>query len=142
MRVEAESGGERFTVEGDQIVLSAGAIASPQLLMLSGVGPAAHLRSLGIDVVHDVPGVGQNLRDHPSAFLVFRATGEPPDLLVPVNQVGLRYTVEESTTRNDVQIALLLMTKEHRPSNVQINNDDNYIRNQCRPTERHFLWRG
>ena len=127
VRVEAESGGERFTVEGDQIVLSAGAIASPQLLMLSGVGPAAHLRSLGIDVVHDVPGVGQNLRDHPSAFLVFRATGEPPDLLVPVNQVGLRYTVEESTTRNDVQIALLLMTKEHRPSNVQINNDDNYI---------------
>ncbi|CAI7989404.1 Uncharacterized GMC-type oxidoreductase in thcA 5'region [Geodia barretti] len=60
-----ESGGDIFTVEGDQIILSGGAIASPQLLMLSGVGPADHLRSHGIPVVNDLPGVGQNLRDHP-----------------------------------------------------------------------------
>ena len=52
---EVESGGEKFTVEGDQIILSGGAIASPQLLMLSGIGPAEHLRSLGIPVVHDSP---------------------------------------------------------------------------------------
>ena len=45
--VEAESGGQRFTVEANQIVLSAGAIASPHLLLLSSVGPAEHLRSLG-----------------------------------------------------------------------------------------------
>ncbi len=54
--VEVESGGETFTVEAGQIVLSAGAIASPQILMLSGVGPAEHLTSLGIPVVHDLPG--------------------------------------------------------------------------------------
>jgi choline dehydrogenase-like flavoprotein len=47
-----------------EVVLSAGAFNSPQLLMASGVGPAAHLRELGIDVVHDLPGVGQNLQDH------------------------------------------------------------------------------
>ncbi len=52
---EVESGGEKFTVEGAQIILSGGAITSPQLLMLSGVGPAEHLRSLGIPVVHDSP---------------------------------------------------------------------------------------
>jgi len=47
------------------VVLSAGAIRTPQLLMLSGIGPAAHLREHGIDVVVDAPGVGSNLHDHP-----------------------------------------------------------------------------
>lgn len=47
-----------------EVVLSAGALLSPQLLMLSGVGPAAHLREHGIPVVHDLPGVGRNLHDH------------------------------------------------------------------------------
>lgn len=47
-----------------EIILSAGTIASPQLLMLSGIGPAAHLRQHGIGVVHDLPGVGRNLQDH------------------------------------------------------------------------------
>ena len=45
--VEAESGGEIFTVEGDQIIICSGAVASPQLLMLSGIGPAEHLNHLG-----------------------------------------------------------------------------------------------
>ena len=47
------------------VVLSAGAFASPQLLMLSGVGPAAHVSEYGFPVVHDLPGVGENLQDHP-----------------------------------------------------------------------------
>ena len=125
--VEAESGGERFIVEADQIVLSSGAIGSPQLLMLSGIGPAEHLRSLGIELVHDSPGVGQNLRDHPSAAVLFRATGERPDVQAPVIQVGLRYTVEGSSIRNDMQISPMLMTSEHRPAQVQIDDDENYI---------------
>src|SRR5215831_635992 len=59
--VGVESGGERFTVEADKIVVSSGAIGSPHLLLLSGVGPATQLRSVGVDVLHDLPGVGQNL---------------------------------------------------------------------------------
>ncbi|XP_029174503.1 glucose dehydrogenase [FAD, quinone]-like [Nylanderia fulva] len=47
-----------------EVILCAGAIGSPQLLMLSGIGPAKHLAELGIDVVRDVPGVGENLMDH------------------------------------------------------------------------------
>ena len=47
-----------------EVILSAGALLSPQLLMLSGVGPAAHLQQHGIPVVHDLPGVGRNLHDH------------------------------------------------------------------------------
>ena len=53
-------------VAGSEVVVSGGAINSPQLLMLSGIGPAAQLEQLGIPVVHDLPGVGANLQDHPT----------------------------------------------------------------------------
>jgi choline dehydrogenase len=49
---------------GREIVLAAGAINSPQILQLSGIGPAEHLRAHGVEVAHDLPGVGQNLQDH------------------------------------------------------------------------------
>ena len=65
--VEAESGGETFAIECEQVVLCAGAVASPQILMLSGIGPMGHLQEMGIPVVKDLPGVGKNLRDHPCA---------------------------------------------------------------------------
>ena len=125
--IEAESGEGVFSVEGDQIIVCSGAVASPQLLMLSGVGPAEHLRSLGIEVIHDSPGVGQNLRDHPSAAVLYRATGERPDVQAPVIQVGLRYTVPGSNLRNDMQLSPMLMTSEHRPAQVVIDDDENYI---------------
>ena len=46
------------------MILTAGALATPQILQLSGIGPAAHLRQHGIDVVADLPGVGENYQDH------------------------------------------------------------------------------
>ncbi len=105
MGVEVESGGEVFTVPGEEIVLSAGAIASPQLLMLSGVGPADHLRDLGIEIVQDLPGVGQNMRNHPSVSLRFRPKeGYFLDSDAPRNQVGLRFASLESSPRNDIQV--------------------------------------
>jgi len=57
-----------------EVILSAGAIASPQLLMLSGIGPAAHLADHGIPVVADLPGVGRNLQDHLAAHVKYRST--------------------------------------------------------------------
>jgi choline dehydrogenase len=59
-----------------EIVVSAGTYASPQLLMLSGIGPADQLRSLGIDVVQDLPGVGENLQEHPNLLNIYRANGK------------------------------------------------------------------
>ena len=59
--VLVESGGEMFSVYGDEIVLSAGAIGSPHIPMLSGIGPAEELNGQGIPVLVDLPGVGQNL---------------------------------------------------------------------------------
>ena len=129
--VEVDSGGEQFTVEGDQIVVSSGAIGSPHLLLLSGVGPAEQLQSVGVNVRHSLPGVGQNLRDHPSATVLLRVAGERPDVQAPAIQVGLRYTVEGSYLRNDMQITPILMTSEHRPVQVVIDDDDNYLGISC-----------
>ena len=105
--VELESGGEKFVVEGDEIILSAGAIGSPQILMLSGVGPADHLRSLGIPVVSDKPGIGQNMRDHPGVWVTWRTReGFELDGIKPRMQLTLRYTAEDSDLRNDMKISM------------------------------------
>lgn len=58
-----------------EVILSAGAIATPKLLMLSGIGPAAHLAGHGIDTVLNLPGVGQNLQDHIEISLVYQLNG-------------------------------------------------------------------
>ncbi len=59
-----------------EVIVSSGAIGSPRLLMLSGIGPAAHLRAVGIDVVHDLPGVGGNLQDHLDLYVIAECTGD------------------------------------------------------------------
>jgi choline dehydrogenase len=62
--IEYRRKGRTLTSRAERIILSGGAINSPQLLMLSGIGPAEELQSAGIDPVHDLPGVGRNLQDH------------------------------------------------------------------------------
>jgi len=59
-----------------EIIVSSGALGSPKLLMQSGIGPADHLRSVGVPVVHDLPGVGANLQDHLDLFVVAECTGD------------------------------------------------------------------
>ena len=69
--------GLRYSLKGEpivthakrEVVLSGGAVNSPRLLLLSGIGPADELRALGIDVVHDLPGVGKNFQDHMDVYL-------------------------------------------------------------------------
>ncbi|MEX2501570.1 MAG: choline dehydrogenase, partial [Trueperaceae bacterium] len=67
--VEVEHRGRTERILAGEVVLAGGAIATPQLLQLSGVGPAEHLRSLGIDVIQDLPGVGANLQDHLEVYI-------------------------------------------------------------------------
>lgn len=81
-----------------EVILSAGAINSPQLMMLSGIGPRKHLEEVGINVVHDLPGVGQNLQDHIAvgglAFLIDKPISFVMNRLVNVNS-ALRYAITE-----------------------------------------------
>ena len=63
-----------------EVVLSGGAFGSPQLLMLSGIGPAEHLRAHGIPVRHVLPGVGQNLQDHVTTVLIYRTNHQKETL--------------------------------------------------------------
>ena len=72
--VQVRVGGETNSVRARrEVILSTGALQSPQLLMLSGIGPAAHLREHGIEVALDLPGVGRHLHDHPDVTQVLDA---------------------------------------------------------------------
>jgi len=70
-----EKGVRKELTANKEIILCAGAIASPQLLMLSGIGPAAHLQKNGIQLIRDLPGVGRNLQDHIEISLIYELTG-------------------------------------------------------------------
>jgi choline dehydrogenase len=118
-----------------EVILAAGAFNSPQLMQLSGLGPAAHLRSLGIPVIADMPGVGANLQDHYNGRFVYECVGARTlnDVVAnPLSKVreGLRYfltrkgfltlgassatgfVTTDGDARPDVQIGLILYSTE------------------------------
>ena len=104
--VLVESGGESFATQADQVILSAGAVGSPHLLMLSGVGPARQLQELGIPLVRDVPGVGQSLKDHPKVYVAWEAAGAEDRAGRGVGSATLRFTAPGSSLRNDLSISI------------------------------------
>ena len=103
--VEVESGGEVFTVESNKVVISAGALKSPHILMLSGIGPKDQLDEYGIDVLQDTPGVGANLRNHPISPISFRVK-EGVKLQPDASgvRIALRYTAKGSDDSNDMMM--------------------------------------
>ena len=91
---------------GEEIILCAGAIGTPQILLLSGIGPADQLRSLDIPVIRDIPSVGKGLRDHPDVPIFW---GTRHDFPLDTNQVNtgtvtLRFTAPASPYVNDMVI--------------------------------------
>ena len=102
--VEVESGGVTQIVEGERILLASGAIGSPAILMRSGIGPSAHLREHGIDVVRDTPGVGANLDDHPMIAVAYLAQEGVLTADDPLVQMTYRYTSLGGDERNDMQL--------------------------------------
>ena len=102
--VEVESGGERFIMAADEIVLCGGAVSSPHLLMLSGLGPAAHLRAHGIRWYAMCLALGKTCATIPRRGCALAADGFAMDAGAPRNQVSLRCTARGSSARNDLQI--------------------------------------
>jgi choline dehydrogenase len=95
---------ERFAAA--RVTLCAGAIHTPGVLFRSGIGPAAELRAVGIDVVADRPGVGQNLSDHPSVGIPCVPRPGAIDVERPHFQVYARYTASGSSEPNDMQLGI------------------------------------
>lgn len=74
--VEIVERGAVTRIDADkEVIITSGAIGSPKLLMLSGIGPSAHLKEVGVDVVHNLPGVGQNFHDHFSTDVTWQLNG-------------------------------------------------------------------
>jgi choline dehydrogenase len=150
------------------VILSSGAINSPQLLQLSGVGPAALLKQHGIDVVHDLPMVGRNLQDHLCYDHVYRAKrpslnndlypfwgkvraalryvltrGGP--LSLSVNQGGGFLRTRPDLTRPDMQLYFSPLTYERTPPGIRpLMHPDPFpgfttSASPCRPTSRGLL---
>lgn len=80
------AGGE---LRAGHVVLSAGAFGSPQLLLLAGIGPATHLRAVGVEPVLDLAGVGSNLQDHPEGVVIWSTRQPVPEPIVQEWEVGI-----------------------------------------------------
>src|SRR6202162_1624038 len=101
-------GGVKDIAADREVILAAGAIHSPKLLMLSGVGEETTLRSLGIDVVENLPGVGENLQDHVLLTgVVFKYKGKMPDRPADSNAVEAEAYLSSSPS-GDTDISLVL----------------------------------
>lgn len=112
---------ERADCTGE-VVLTAGTVGSAHLLLRSGVGPPSDLRQVGVDVVHELPGVGRNLHDHPRAHLVYRTQREVPKA---------RYNHGEV-------MGLLRSTPEADGPDVQIVFADFAVPNPAGPVDNGF----
>ena len=103
--VEWSHDGRIERAHAEQVVVCGGTIGSAQLLLLSGIGPADHLRSHGIDVVADLPGVGENLHDHLLSPVIFSAEREvgPPSPGLPACQTHLFWRSRPGLPVPDIQ---------------------------------------
>ena len=83
--VEAVRDGHSISLDAQTVILAAGGVHSPKVLMLSGIGPADHLVEMGLPVIADLPSVGSNLQDHPSIYV---SCYMPPDIRAGEHYIG------------------------------------------------------
>ncbi|MFF0050756.1 GMC family oxidoreductase [Streptomyces sp. NPDC005498] len=106
--VEYEVGGESRTARSDrEVVLTAGAVGSAQLLMLSGIGPSEHLREFGIATRVDLAGVGANLQDHPMTGIVHESARPVPPAVNNHGEVQGLIRTDERLAGPDIQLQMV-----------------------------------
>lgn len=124
--VEVQHGGDVERVSGDEIILAAGAIGTPHLLLLSGIGDAQQLGAHRIPVVRDLPGVGRNLRDHVKVWVTWELREDVPvDLEGPVLQLAARYTGVGAGLRNDMMLYMNSVVIENGRNAIRIDPVNN-----------------
>jgi choline dehydrogenase len=99
-----ESSGRIHEIDAGRVILSAGAIATPGILLRSGIGPRASVEALGVDLVADIPAVGAHVLDHPGVALFFRPVRGLGNRSFPLIQNVMRFTSKGSGYRDDVQL--------------------------------------
>ncbi len=102
--VEVETAGRVEVLRGDRVVLAAGAVMTPGILLRSGIGPRAAVERIGVTLVADVPAVGARLLDHPGAAIILAARRYQPVEGAPLIQTMLRYTSAGSAFAGDMQL--------------------------------------
>jgi choline dehydrogenase len=112
--IESLRHGQKLVFRGDEVVLSAGAVKSPHLLMLSGIGPANQLRKFNIPVIHDSPNVGQNFSDH--AAMPLRMHVKKDVKLDPTKNSWAQTALHYTATGSDVYSDMMLL-----PSSIPLN---------------------
>lgn len=90
-----------------EVVVSAGAVDSPRLLLLSGIGPAEELEAVGVPVVHDLPGVGRNLHDHPLCGVVYEASQPIPPGATNHAEVSMLWRSHQGLDGPDMQLMFI-----------------------------------
>jgi choline dehydrogenase len=106
--VEVERDGAAQVVTAErEVVLSAGAVDSPRILLLSGIGPAAELAAVGVPVRHDLPGVGRNLHDHPLCGVVYEASQPIPAGLTNHAETSMLWRSDPSLPGPDMQLMFI-----------------------------------
>jgi choline dehydrogenase len=102
--LEVETDGRVETLSANRVILCAGAIATPCILMRSGIGPRAKVERIGVDCVVDLPAVGARLLDHPGAAIIVVPRFGLTSVSHPLIQTMLRYTSQGSPYPNDMQL--------------------------------------
>lgn len=102
--LEVETDGRVHEMRADRVVLCGGAVATPGILLRSGVGPRDVVARLGVELVADLPAVGAKILDHPGAAIFFRPKRGTIDFSHPLIQTVLRYTSKGSECPNDMQL--------------------------------------
>jgi choline dehydrogenase len=138
--VEWSHGGRVERTEAQTVVVCGGTIGSAQLLLLSGIGPADHLRAHGIDVVADLPGVGENLHDHLLSPVIFSAEREvgPPSPGLPACQTHLFWRSRPGLPAPDLQ-PIHFMVPMVEPWMDPIENGFTLMGGHVRPLSRGAL---
>lgn len=165
VRVEATTSGGEVTYEASrEIILCAGAINSPQILQLSGIGDAEHLKSIGVPVVHNLPAVGKGMKDHVAAPVMFRETkgvspaGRLSSLFGKAKlgaewlflkqgigatnffEVGAFMRIREEEIIPDVQFEFVPMLGEMQHGDVKLDNGFQYFFSLMRPKSEGRVW--
>lgn len=165
VRIHLNRRGEDFHIEiGGELILSAGAIQSPHLLLLSGVGNADLLAENGITARHHIPGVGENLQDHPAWCFEYSATNPRDSLASSLGhigrlkigldwllrkrglgisnhfEVGAFLSLLDKDDIPDVQLECLAMRGDFAPEGIKIEPGYQCFASIQRPTSRGKLW--